>query len=160
MTDLRDLCAGLGFVNVGTYLQSGNLVFDADAPAGQVTSVLEEALGRRGLERTHPVVREQAELQALTRLRPFGGFDDEHYRRYVTLFRDPLPDGASSFISGRGFEITGAREREVFWVVEAGQERGVDAGGLLERKLGAPGTTRYWHVVEAVAGLPGGPDGA
>ncbi len=45
---------------------------------------------------------------------------------------------------------------EVFWVVEAGQERGVDAGGLLERKLGAPGTTRYWHVVEAVAALAGG----
>ncbi|MBE0608228.1 MAG: DUF1697 domain-containing protein [Dehalococcoidia bacterium] len=155
MADLRDLCAGLGFGNVGTYLQSGNLVFDADAPAGQVTRVLEEGLSRRGLERTYPVVREHAELHALTRLRPFGGFDDEHYRRYVTLFRDPLPDGASSFISGRGFEIAGAREREVFWVVEARQERGVDAGGLLERKLGAPGTTRYWHVVEAVAGLAG-----
>ncbi|MCO5201480.1 MAG: DUF1697 domain-containing protein [Chloroflexi bacterium] len=156
MADLRDLCAGLGFGNVGTYLQSGNLVFDADAPAGQVTRALEEALSKRGLERTYPVVREQSELHALSRLRPFGGFGDEHYRRYVTLFRDPLPAGVSSFISGRGFEITGAREREVFWVVEAGQERGVDAGGLLERKLGAPGTTRYWHVVEAVAALAGG----
>ncbi|MCZ7577704.1 MAG: DUF1697 domain-containing protein [Dehalococcoidia bacterium] len=128
MADLRDLCAGLGFGNVGTYLQSGNLVFDADAPAGQVTRALEEALSKRGLERTYPVVREQSELHALSRLRPFGGFGDEHYRRYVTLFRDPLPAGVSSFISGRGFEITGAREREVFWVVEAGQERGVDAG--------------------------------
>lgn len=153
MADLRELCEGMGFSNVVTYLQSGNLVFDADAPAGQVTRVLEEALSGRGLERTYPVVREHAELQELAGLRPFGGFDDEHYRRYVTLFREPLPDGASSFISGRGFEIAGAREREVFWVVEAGQERGVDAGGLLERKLGAPGTTRYWHVVEAVAGL-------
>lgn len=158
MADLRDLCTGLGFGNVGTYLQSGNLVFDADAPSGQVTRVLEDALRGRGLERTYPVVRELAELQALTRLRPFGGFDDEHFRRYVTLFREPLAHGASSFISGRGFEITGAREREVFWVVEARQERGVDAGALLERKLGAPGTTRYWHVVEAVAELAGGPN--
>jgi uncharacterized protein (DUF1697 family) len=155
MAGLRDVCAGVGFGNVGTYLQSGNLVFDADAPAGQVTRLLEEALSRRGLERTYPVVREHAELRALTRLRPFGGFDEDQYRRYVTLFRDPLPDGASSFIAGRGFEIAGAREREVFWVVEARQERGVDVGGLLERKLGAPGTTRYWHVVEAVAGLGG-----
>jgi uncharacterized protein (DUF1697 family) len=153
MADLRGLCEGLGFTNVGTYLQSGNLVFETDGAPAEVTRQLEEALSRRGLGRTHPVVREHAELQALARLRPFGGFDEERYRRYVTLFRDPLPDGASSFISGRGFEIAGAREREVFWVVEAGQERGVDAGGLLERKLGAPGTTRYWHVVEAVAGL-------
>ncbi|MCL4242021.1 MAG: DUF1697 domain-containing protein [Dehalococcoidia bacterium] len=156
MADLRELCDGLGFGNVGTYLQSGNLVFDAEAPAGQVTRLLEESLTRRGLERTYPVLREHGELQALARLRPFGGFDEARYRRYVTLFRDPLPDGASSFISGRGFEVAGAREREVFWVVEASQERGVDVGGLLERKLGAAGTTRYWHVVEAVAELAGG----
>ncbi len=153
MVELRELGEGLGFANVRTYLQSGNLVFDADAPAGPVMHRLEEALNARGLKRTHPVVRELTELQTLTRHRPFAGFDGEHYRRYVTLFREPLPDGASTFISGRGFEIAGAREREVFWVVEAGQEQGLDVGGLLERKLGAPGTTRYWHVVEAVAGL-------
>lgn len=153
MADLRELCEGLGFANVVTYLQSGNLLFDTDDPADTAAARLEKALSARGLERTHPVVREHAELKALAKLRPFAGFDEERYRRYVTLFRQPLPDGAVSFIPARGFELTGARYREVFWVVEAGQERGVDAGGLLERKLGMAGTTRYWHVLEAVAAL-------
>lgn len=153
MADLRDLCDGLGFRKVATYLQSGNLAFDAMEAAEAVTGMLEDALSRDGLKRTHPVVREQEEIRALTGLRPFSGYEIENLRHYVTLFRTPLPDGAASFISGRGFEIAGVREREVFWVVEAGLERGVDVGGLLERKLGAPGTTRYWHVVEAVASL-------
>jgi uncharacterized protein (DUF1697 family) len=158
MTDLRDACERAGFQRVVTYLQSGNLVFDADGPESAVAAQLEGAIGKLGLRQAHPVVRDHSELATLVHLRPFAGYDGERFRYYVTLFREPLPDGVASFLSGRGFEITGAREREVFWVVEAGHERGIDVNGLLEKRLRMPGTTRYWHVVEAVAGMTGSPE--
>lgn len=153
MADLRELCQGLGFEHVMTYLQSGNLVFDAGEEEEAVAARLEAGLTRAGLNRTHPVVRAGEELRALSRVRPFNGYDGEELRHFVTLFRERLPDGAAAFVSGHGFEIAGVREREVFWVVEAGLDRGIDAGGMLEKKLHLRGTTRYWHVVEAVAAL-------
>ncbi len=153
MASLRELCLGLGFEQVATYLQSGNLVFDAEEEEHAVAAKLEAGLARAGLKRTHPVVRAREELRALTQSRPFSGYEGPETRQFVTLFRDRLPDGAATFVSGHGFEITGVREREVFWVVEAGRERGVDVNGMLEKKLRMPGTTRYWHVVEAVAAL-------
>ncbi len=153
MADLRGLCLGLGFEHVMTYLQSGNLVFDADEDEQAVAAKLEEALARAGLKRTHPVVRAEDDLRALSQVRPFNGYEGEELRHFVTLFRERLPDGAATFVSGHGFEIARAREREVFWVVEAGLGRGIDVGGMLEKKLHMHGTSRYWHVVEAVAAL-------
>jgi uncharacterized protein (DUF1697 family) len=153
MADLRELCLGLGFERVATYLQSGNLVFDAGEEEHAVAAKLEAGLARAGLKRTHPVVRARDELRELTGSRPFSGYEGPESRQFVTLFREPLPDGAATFVSGHGFEVTVVRQREVFWVAEAGRERGVDVNGILERKLRMPGTTRYWHVVEAVAAL-------
>ncbi|HUX45789.1 MAG TPA: DUF1697 domain-containing protein [Terracidiphilus sp.] len=47
MADLRKLLAGLGFVNVETYIQSGNAVFDATISAPSVHRALAAALEAR-----------------------------------------------------------------------------------------------------------------
>src|SRR5687767_1531510 len=44
MPALRELCAGLGWRATQTYIQSGNVIFQADAPPPQLEADLERAI--------------------------------------------------------------------------------------------------------------------
>ena len=46
MNELRELIAGAGCTNVRSYINSGNLLFEADAPAEDVAEMVEEVLER------------------------------------------------------------------------------------------------------------------
>ena len=46
MSELRELIAGAGFTNVRSYINSGNLLFEADTPTEDVAQTLEEILER------------------------------------------------------------------------------------------------------------------
>lgn len=46
MTKLKAICQGLGFSDVKTYIQSGNVLFRSDEPEKTVEERLDEALGK------------------------------------------------------------------------------------------------------------------
>ena len=71
MADLRDLCAEIGWEDVRTYIQSGNLVFRAIATPGALEAQLEKAIQQRfGLE--VPVfVRSASQWSAIVQFNPF-----------------------------------------------------------------------------------------
>ena len=46
MSELRELIARAGFTNVRSYINSGNLLFESDAPAEDVAQVVEDILER------------------------------------------------------------------------------------------------------------------
>lgn len=154
MDALRELCASAGLANVVTYLQTGNVVFDADDDAEVVALRLEESLAGIGLRNVSVMVRSDEELAALLASRPFDHHNDASFRRYVTLFRAPLPAAAAVF-APPGVEVVVVREREVLYAVAAGSP-GLDVNGLLERKFRVPATTRYWQVVEGFVALTAG----
>lgn len=91
MDVLRSLCESLGYTNVATYLQTGNIVLDAGEPAEQLTLHLEEALIGAGLRNASVLVRSPQALRALIAANPFAQHDPAKFRRYVTLLREPLP---------------------------------------------------------------------
>ena len=52
MAELREVCADLGWEKVETYIQSGNVVFEAAGKPDVLESALEEAVAKRfGFER-------------------------------------------------------------------------------------------------------------
>src|SRR3712207_3033581 len=95
MADLRELCAGLGYRGVQTYVQSGNVVFTSDSGPERVAEELSRAIARElGIE-TDVVVRSREELEDVVARDPFGALVDEPKRYQVTfLSADPDPDGA------------------------------------------------------------------
>lgn len=153
MADLKEICAGVGFAGVGTYLQSGNLVLEADDEGEAVAQRLEGAFLAHGLERVSAMVREERELEELIAMRPFDAFEPGAYRRLVTLLRTPAPDGALPAFAVPGVGVVAVRPREVLTVVEAGAMPGVDVNGLLAKKAKVEVTTRFWNVVEETLGV-------
>ena len=71
MKDLAALCTGLGFAEVRTYIQSGNVVFESALAEPAIRARLEAALTERLGKRADVVVRTGSELRAVWKANPF-----------------------------------------------------------------------------------------
>lgn len=149
MDVLRTLCESLGYTNVATYLQTGNIVLDTDETPEQLTLRLEEALIGAGLRNAAVLVRTPQQLRAFLAAEPFSAYEAAKFRRYVTLLREPLPAATVQALSAASWFADG-HPGELLTVIEIG------FGGqttFLDRKVKVAWTTRYWNVIEGVANL-------
>ena len=159
MADLRALVAALGFGDVTTYLQSGNLVCTSDDPADEVAAAVAAALsGELGL--SVPVVgRTAAAWGAVVAGNPLARLDDDPKKLHVT-FLDGVPDPqrvvalseeAAAFAPER-IEVVGT---EAFLHCPGGYGEARLSNTFLEKRLGRVATTRNWRTVLALADLAG-----
>jgi uncharacterized protein (DUF1697 family) len=78
MADLRRLCEGCGFTSVRTYIASGNVVFDCDAPEDAVRARLEQALLARMGKPVGVVLRDAEDLRRVLAHNPFAHLSPTH----------------------------------------------------------------------------------
>src|SRR3990170_1274231 len=114
MTDLRDAFTECGFTDVSTYIQSGNVLFRTDRPAGSLEGEIETALERRFGVPLAVVVRSHRQLRSIVERAPDGfGAEPDRYHSDVVFLRSPLTarqamrvvqlrDGVDSVGPGRG----------------------------------------------------------
>ena len=157
MADLRDLVTRLGFGNVQSLLQSGNLVFESDArSAAQLEGVLErEAKRRLGLE-TDWFVRSARSWQTLIARNPFPAeaARDPAHLLVVCLKDAPAArqvKALQSAITGR--EVVRAVSQQAYIVYPDGIGRSRVTSALIERMLGTSGTGRNWNTVLKLGAL-------
>jgi uncharacterized protein (DUF1697 family) len=91
MADLRALMGELGYEDVRTVLQSGNVVFTG--AKGSAQAKLEAALADRFGFEVDVVLRTVDELAAVVEHDPFGGEADD-LKRYFVVFLPGKPDAA------------------------------------------------------------------
>src|SRR2546421_8859992 len=77
MEDLRKLIEGLGYKDVSTYLQTGNIVLAAQGPSEEIRDKIEAALAANGLRGAAAIVRTEAELRQLVADDHFGEYPRE-----------------------------------------------------------------------------------
>ncbi len=150
MADLRDFMSGLGFKNVGTLLQTGNIVFPAPGgPPGRLEALLErEARTRLGMD-TLFYVRTATEWSRIITANPFPGeARTDPARLVLLLLKEKIPAGRvrelQATIAGR--EVVKAGEREAYIYYPDGQGRSKLTTARLDKALG-PGTARNWNTV-------------
>jgi uncharacterized protein (DUF1697 family) len=92
MTELAACFQALGFTDVRTYIQSGNVIFrEEGADQSQLTRLLEEALSRAFQYNASVVLRSEAEMQAVVTHAPEGfGSDPSTFRYDVIFLKEPL----------------------------------------------------------------------
>jgi uncharacterized protein (DUF1697 family) len=112
MVELREIAARLGFTDVATYIQSGNLVFTSTLSAARAKAALEAALGTRMGKPCAVMVRTAKELQEIDASCPFA---DAEPARVLVLFLDAKPDAtALASVKPTGREQLAAGKREVY----------------------------------------------
>lgn len=158
MADVRQAFESVDCRNVTTYVQSGNVVFDAsDARSARA------ALARRiedGLEhhcgvRSTPFLLSPEELRAAAQGNPFD--PQRHAARQqchvVFLSGRPARSHIDTLLAAQGddyrFAVDGAVCYMTYARDTAGRRRAVD----IERILGVSATARTWKVVDALVDL-------
>src|SRR4051794_39610900 len=95
MAELRALCDDLGFTEVSTYLQSGNVVFHASsADERKVQRTLEKGIEERFGIDVPVMLRNHKELAGVLRSNPYAKSDDDPTHLLV-MFLDAPPKAAA-----------------------------------------------------------------
>lgn len=150
MAGLRETCAELGWTEVRTFIQSGNVVFDAAGKTAALEEALEKAIAARFGFAPAVIIRSAAQLKAMAEANPFPK-ESANEPQWVLagLAKQKLNKGAAEAIEARGQ----AGER----VVEAGgalwfhYPAGVGTSkltsALIDRAAGSPVTARNWRTM-------------
>ncbi len=157
MADLRALTTNLGFEDVQTVLQSGNLVFSgATRTTASLEALLEKETAKRlGLD-TSFMIRTAAEWTKIVAGNPLRDEAKNDPGRLAVIFFKDKPakknlDALRGCISGREyFEASG---RELYAVYPDGQGNSKFTLSLIDRKLETRGTGRNWNTVLKLAKL-------
>lgn len=149
MADLREICADLGFGDIETYVQTGNIIAEWPGPADEAATALEAALVKRGLKNVPAMVRTRDQLAEALAALPPGSYDDSALRSFVMFFREPIPAPMADTL--RGLEgVAAVRERELLTLLPIGQTATTDPVAALSKKHRVQGTARYWSVANTV----------
>jgi uncharacterized protein (DUF1697 family) len=158
MADLRAMFTGLGCAAVETYIQSGNVVFEASAAnmrtlAQRATTQIEASLGLQV-----PVqIRTGKQLGAAVAVHPYADTPGEEKLRNIMFLADkPTTKQIKSFEPncsyGEKFELIG---REVHVYCPQGQARTKFTSVYVDRALETISTTRNMRTVNKLLEMIG-----
>lgn len=158
MVELRALCSGLGWDDVRTYIQSGNVLFRSAAPAESCGRQLEAAIaGHFGLD-IAVIVRPAFELAAVRDRNPFPeAAASEPNLLMLGLARASLADAVVDSLrerasAGERIERTG----DALWIhFVSGAAVSKLTPAVLDRAAGSPVTMRNWRTVTKLVELAG-----
>jgi len=147
MSELRSICEDIGFQNVRTYIQSGNILFESEHSEEKLVKELEEALYQEK-ERNIPVImRAAADLDSVIAHNPFP--DANPSQVGVTFYSDPVPKGTLEEITTPGREEVKINGRELY----VHYPDGIGRSKLKLPKQAQGGTMRNINTINKLAAL-------
>jgi uncharacterized protein (DUF1697 family) len=161
MERLRRLFAGLGFDEVKTYVQSGNVVFQSErkSPA-ELTRTIETKIQRDFGFAVPVLIKTSKELAQIVHKNPLlrvKGIDVS--KLHVTFLSDALPKTAAKSLE----DLATTRERfrilnrEIYLYCPDGYGKSKLTNNMIEKKFSLVATTRNWRTVNALLEMAGSP---
>jgi uncharacterized protein (DUF1697 family) len=159
MANLKALFVDLGFEDVRTLLNSGNVVFRGKSKTGaDLEKLLETEFAKRAGRPTEFFVRTAEEWNSIVDRNPMTdeARRDPGHLLVVVLKRAPTNrqvDALRGAIVGP--EVVEAYERQAYIYYPAGVGQSKLTAKLIEKQLGSPGTGRNWNTVLKLAAMVG-----
>ena len=153
---LRELFNVPGFKNVITYIQSGNVVFDAKEADGETIRQKVEKLLHKGLGyEVTALTRSIDEIKAIIDQNPVPHYIDDSKRRLYVTFLAGLPEpekiaGLQEYLL-EGEEVV-VQGKEAYFLTPAYGNTKL-SNTFIEKKLGLSATTRNWATVNKIIDL-------
>ncbi len=151
MDELKALLVALGFRDVVSYIQSGNIVCSSDdADAAHVQKCIEESFEKKFGFSVAVVVRTSDELRAIIEKNPFQDQPDKELKWIVVMFLITHPDTTAREVllkTYSGPEEIFVLGQEVYIYYADGIGRSKLSNSLLEKRLKTVGTARNWNTI-------------
>ena len=157
MADLRAMLTALGFRDVRTLLQSGNVVFRADGEAPAALERLLETEAAKHLD-VHPdfLVRTAAEWAEIVAGNPFPAEAERDPGHLLVMCLKQAPSAAAvdalqAAITGP--EVVRPAGRHLYLTYPTGVGTSRLSGNVIESRLRTRGSARNWNTVLKLAAL-------
>lgn len=151
MAALKEVYLGLGFLNVVTYVQSGNVVFDsADDDTAALARTIEMAIKQTFGFDVPVIIRDKNRFQQLLDGNPFThARDEDPTKLHITFLSDVPTLGIPAIPDGCLDEFV-LDDKELYLFCPGGYGETKLSNSFFERKLKVTATTRNWKTVNAL----------
>ena len=150
MAGLRELCEELGWRDVRTYIQSGNIVFEAPGSGKSLESALERAISGRFSLDVPVVVRTSEQWAKFIAANPFPRTAGEAPNRLQLILSKRTPaKGAAASLEARAAagERVAAAGGALWLCYPEGIARSRLTPALIDKAVGSPATARNYRTV-------------
>ena len=150
MRELAAIFADAGCTDVTTYIQSGNVVFQASAElAHRIPKLMTDGIAERFDLRVPVVTRSAAEFDQVVAGNPYLEIEPDFTRLHVAFLADHPTEAAVNALDPDrsppdAFELHG---REVYLHLPNGAARSKLTNAFFDSKLGTTSTARNWRTV-------------
>jgi uncharacterized protein (DUF1697 family) len=156
MARLRELMEELGYRDVSTYVQSGNVVFTAtERPGQRVAARLEKQFAAEFGFEIDVIVRTRDELADIIAANPVGDVATDPAKQLVYFLAEEIDDDRLEGIDAGDVapEVCVMAGREIHLWTPAGFTESKVRKVLTDKRLGVPATTRNWRTVKKLLEL-------
>jgi uncharacterized protein (DUF1697 family) len=156
MEDLRAMFEGLGFENVVSYINSGNLAFDVRKTSeASLVAKIEQAVEALIGKPVQVMVRDQKDIERIRANNPFDGQYGSHKEMHVLFLKAELSKENEKWLLETAppkerFAVSG---RAIYCHLPMGVADSYLGRGQFEKKLKVAVTARNWRTVQKLAEL-------
>jgi uncharacterized protein (DUF1697 family) len=158
METLREVFASLGFHNVKTYINSGNVIFEtAETDDKTLAAKIERAIETEFSLNIKVMARSVAEIEEIIKNNPFDGQFENDKDLHVFFLDEKLAAEKSELLLANNneserFAVVG---REIFCHLRVGVSDSLMGKDYIGKKLKVPATARNWRTVNKIMDLLG-----
>jgi uncharacterized protein (DUF1697 family) len=154
MAELKVMFEKMGYKNVRTFIQSGNVVFEAsktknESLAAKIEKGLEKLLGYN----VSVIVRTPDDIKAIIKAYPFSKIKNHNDFRPHVAFLSAEPDKTAvkelEALSTKD-EMFKVAANNVYVILNKGFVDALTGKGILEKKLKVRATVRNWNTVNKI----------
>ena len=155
MADLKAVFEQLGFENVVSYINSGNLAFEnRKSDEEKLVSKLEAAIVARFDKAVEVMIREQTDIVRIIENNPFAGEYESHKQMHVLFLKEPLMPEKAEILKDTDFgdERLSIDGREIYFYLPHGVADSLfTKKAPLDKRLRVAYTARNWRTVEKLS---------
>lgn len=161
MEALRTTFENLGFENVKSYINSGNLAFDCKSPRvskgelpdAKLSAMIHDAIKKDFGFDISVMVRSMDEIGEIVKNNPFEGQFDNHKFLHVFFLEYELSNGHKEMIDSiaNDNERIEVRDRTLYCLLKISILDSAVGKGFIDKKLKIPATGRNWRTVTKIA---------
>ncbi len=153
METLRDTFTALGFKNIKSYINSGNLIFDtAKTDDGKLAAKIHDAIQRDFGFDISVMVRSMAEIEEIVAWNPFDGQFESHKDVHVFFLNEKLTGDQEALLLAQGNEneVFAIMGRHVACLLKIHITDSAVGKGFIDKKLKVAATGRNWRTVTKI----------
>ena len=153
METLRETFAAQGFENVKSYINSGNVIFEArKTDDKKLAAKIEKAIEKEFSFSIKVMVRAIDEIKEIIKNNPFDGQFENDKDLHVFFLDEEMPDEKREMLlsNNNENEMFAVRGREVFCLLRVSVLDSLMGKDYIAKKLKIPSTARNWRTVNKI----------